>query len=224
MNRVRKYDGIYQVLLTPNNNMSPDSSLLTGNWLDPTFKDFGVLNFDNMNDAVYESLKYPDINWSKIILDHTEIFKQLYRKIFGLIARRNISVQFIPKLMTPEELKNEMFNRVMNNNDFNLFDNFTDIISFTIVYPWTRKLSDISGMLQREIYDGYKIQHKKTYYGKIIELIGYTPYGTPYQIRLLPNVLHQYILGMPITRIKYNDNFANLLKTQDNLDKNTMVI
>lgn len=224
MNRIRKYNDTYQVLLTPNNNMSPDSGFLTGNWLDPTFKDFGIINFDNSNDAVYEALKYPDINWEKIIIDHEYLYKEIFNKLLNIISRRNLYITIIPKLMSPLELKNEMFNRVLTNNNFNLFDNFTDIISFTIVEPWTKKLNSISMLIQRELYNYYKIQHKKIYFKKIIELIGYTPYGTTFQIRLIPSVLHQYVRDLPIIRMYNDNNFNKLLTTQNNIDNGYMII
>ncbi|ARF10657.1 hypothetical protein Hokovirus_2_184 [Hokovirus HKV1] len=224
MNRIRKYNDTYQVLLTPNNNMSPDSGFLTGNWLDPKFQDFGIVNFTNSNDAMYEALKYPDINWEKIILDHVYIYKELYNQILNIIARRNLFVNIVPHLMSPDELKNEMFNRVMTYNNFNLFDNFTDIISFTIVEPWTKKLVSIGTLIERELYNYYKIQHKKIYFKKIIELIGYTPYGTTFQIRLIPNVLHQYIRNIPIVQVSNDNNFQKLLNIQNKVDNNYMII
>ncbi len=48
MNRIRKINGIYQVLLTPNIRISPDSSLILGLFEDSSLRGFSIVDFDNM--------------------------------------------------------------------------------------------------------------------------------------------------------------------------------
>ena len=77
MNRIRKLDDKYQVLLTPTISMSPDSSLIIGNWEDESLRNYKVLQFETMNDAMAEAYKYPDIDWYKMVLNHKYIFQRL---------------------------------------------------------------------------------------------------------------------------------------------------
>ena len=75
MNRIRKVDNMYQVLITPDIKISPDSALLIGNWSDESLRNFYVLQFESLNDAQAEAFKYPDIDWYKIVLNHKYIFE-----------------------------------------------------------------------------------------------------------------------------------------------------
>ena len=81
MNRIRKLDGKYQVLITPTLQMSPDSSLLIGNWEDESLRNYSVLQFETMNDAMCEAYNYPDIDWYKMALNHKYIFHLFYKII-----------------------------------------------------------------------------------------------------------------------------------------------
>lgn len=197
MNRIRKQDGKYQVLITPNLQMSPDSSLLIGNWEDESLRDYSVLQFETLNDALCEAYKSPDIDWYKMVLNHKHIFKRLEDTIREIINENNLNVEFRSNLVDPLTLKNIMFDRVMKGGErFNLKNGLNDIISFTIINPWTNNLHNISKILENyrtHLYrDDLRIKSKKIIDGKIICLYGYTEYGTIYEIKLIPTLLQQW--------------------------------
>lgn len=232
MNRIRKIDNIYQVLITPDISMSPDSSLMLGCWTDEYLRNYHVVSFPTMNDAMVEALKYSDINWVRLVLNHQEIFKRLKFTIKNLLDDKSYNVDFKPELMTPEKLKNIMFDRILNGGDrFNLKSNFNDIINFTIVNPWSKVLHNIAHTLEtykENIYvDVLRIREKHIIDNKIIVLYGYTELGTTYEIKLIPTLLEKWVLwnnkiGFKNEQIA-NKIYTNILKTQNNVDNSTIL-
>lgn len=223
MNRIRKVDNIYQVLITPDMKISPDSALLIGNWDDESLRNYYVLQFESLNDAMCESYKYPDIDWYRLILNHQHIFKRLEMTIRPIVENKN--VEFKPMLMDPETFKNTMFDRVLKGGErFNLRNNMNDIISFTIVNPWSNNLIGIAKSLEgyrAHLYrDDLRLKYKKIVDGKIICLYGITEQGTIYEIRLVPTLLHQWSewYNKNGFRNKDVDQFNKILKQQEALD------
>ena len=140
---------------------------------------------------------YPDIDWYRIILNHEYIYQRLYTDITKIIKKFNFKVQFIPKLMDPITFKNTIFDRVLISGDrYNLAQGMNDIISFTIVNPWTSNLHELAQKLlshREHIYrDDLRIRHKKIRDNKIIYLYGKTEIGTLYEIKLVPTLLYQW--------------------------------
>ena len=233
MNRIRKINGIYQVLLTPNIRISPDSSLILGLFEDSSLRGFSIVDFDNMRDAQNLAFKYPDIDWYRIILNHEYIYQRLYTDINKIIKKFNFNVQFIPQLMDPITFKNTIFDRVLIGGErYNLAHGMNDIISFTIVNPWTSKLNQLAQriLLHREhLYrDDLRIRYKKIINNKIICLYGQTEFGTLYEIKLVPTLLYQWItwyknvghLNKPHAKKLYD----RYLKQQDKLDMDLLTI
>jgi hypothetical protein len=197
MNRIRKIDNNYQVLITPNITVSPDSSLLIGNWTDEGLRNYYVLQFESLNDAQAEAYKYADIDWYKIILNHKYIFIRLKNTIEKILKDHKYNVNIESVLLEPEVFKNLMFDRVANGGErFNLRQGMTDIISFTITNPWSVNLEHVSKTIENHrewIYrDDLRIRHKKILDGKTILLYGVTEFGTIYEIRLVPTLLNQW--------------------------------
>lgn len=195
MNRIRKVNNKYQVLITPGNNLAPDNPILFGNWTDNSLRGFYVLTFDTLGDAQVEAYKYPDIDWYRIIVNHEYIFNRLKTVISDILSEFN--VDFRAKLQDPETFKNLMFDRVLKGGErFNLRYGFNDIISFTIINPWTEVLKNISQKLETHkghLYlDELRLKDKKVIDKKIIALYGTTEIGTIYEIKLIPTVLHQW--------------------------------
>ena len=127
MNRIRKTSEGYQVLLTPNISVSPDSSLMIGNWSDPELRNFRVMSFDSLNDALAESYKYADIDWYRLIINHEHIFNRLDKQIRAILDSYELNVEVHSKLMGPAEFKQTMFERVLHGGErFNLKENFND--------------------------------------------------------------------------------------------------
>lgn len=197
MNRIRKVDNTYQVLITPDIKISPDSSLLIGNWSDENLRNFHVLQFESLNDAQAEAFKYPDIDWYKIVLNHKYIFERLKESIKQILDENSFSVDFRATLMDPDMFKNTMFDRVMKGGErFNMKYGMSDLISFTIINPWTTNLHHISRQLENYraylFRDDLRLRSKKIIDGHIICLYGITEFGTVYEIKLIPTLLHQW--------------------------------
>jgi len=215
MNRVRNSNNFYQVLLTPDINdvSSPDSSTLIGSWFEPNLENFRVLQFTNRNDAIYEALKYPDINWRKIITDHEFIYKELKTMVETVLSAYPINVQVIPKLMSPCELKNNVFDAALTKNV-----NLLQIITFTIISPWSKVLNKATVALLRDITGYYRINKIKKAYEKITYLMGNTPYGTTYQIKLVPSLLFRYFVNDNNGTGVNSETFNELLIMQNKID------
>lgn len=226
MNRIRKVNEIYQVLITPNIKMSPDSSLMIGNWDDSQLRGYSVLEYNLLNDAQCSALKYPDIDWGRIISNHVYIFKRLEQAIQNIINDGNYNVEFISHLMDNETLKNVIFDRVLaDGNRFNLQYGASDIISFTIVNPWTEILHKLSKdiELHREHFarNDVRIKSKKIIDEKIIVLLGLTEFGTTYQIMLVPSIIHQWLVWANKNKSKYQltqSLYAKYLTLQNVID------
>jgi hypothetical protein len=220
MNRVRNNNGSFQVLLTPDINdvSSPDSSTLIGSWFEPDLTNFTVIEYPTMNDAMYEALKYPDIDWRKIVADHEYIYKELSTRLQTILSSYPINVQVIPQLMTPCILKNNVFNAAISKNT-----NITHIINFTIISPWSKVLDKASTAILSNFHDYYQINKMKKDRG-ITYLLGNTPLGTTYMIKLIPSLLYQYFTTNGNGQGINNATFNNLLKMQEQIDNGVNII
>lgn len=232
MNRIRRVDDIFQVLITPYMKVAPDVPLLIGNWDDETMRNFSVINYENLNDAQCEAFNYPDIDWHRIVLNHEHIFVRLRNTIQELLNRYNFKVEFKAELMDGEMFKNTMFNRVERNGErFNLRFTMNDIMSFTIVNPWSKTLHKIAHMLENHrehlARDDLRIRFKRILDNKIILLHGHTELGTIYEIRLVPSTLDQWAQWMQeigFTKYDYSMSlYKKLIKQQDYVDNNVVV-
>ena len=226
MNRIRQINGIFQVLITPNIKISPDSSLMLGNWEDADLRNFYVLEFDNLQSAQCEAFKHPDIDWYRIILNHKYIFERLNRTIKNILEDYN--VEYYSHLMSPEGFKNTIFDRVLQGGErFNTRYGFTDIISFTIVNPWSNTLKRISKNIEHfreHLYrDDVRIRSKKIIDDKIISLYGVTEFGTIFEIKLLPSLIYQWMTWHKRyghTKQKYSESlYRKYLQMQDTIDR-----
>lgn len=227
MNRIRKTESGYQVLITPNMKIAPDLPVLIGNWEDADLRNFYVLTYPSLNDAQAEAYKYPDIDWFRLILNHKYIYERLDLKIKEILKDFNFNIEYQSHLMIPEEFKNKMFERVIRNGErFNLRYNFNDIISFTIVSPWSSTLHRISKVLENHrdhLYtDVLRIRYKKIVDGKTIILQGITEFGTIYEIRLVPSLLQRWSEWMNKTGKPEEQGmeiYKKLLKQQNDADR-----
>jgi hypothetical protein len=228
MNRIREYNGGFQVLITPDIKISPDSSLLIGNWTDEKLRNYYVLQFSTFNDAMAEALNYPDIDWYRISLNHKYIYARLEGILKKIINDNGFVVEFQPKLLDGVTFKNVMMDRVMKGGDrFNLRYGMNDIINFTIINPWTNNLNVIANTIENYRSDTYRddlrIRFKKVIDGKIICLYGVTEFGTMYVIKLIPTLLNQGVAWYDKNGFRDEQNFITqynkLLKAQADLDR-----
>lgn len=217
MNRIRRINNSYQVLITPGIKISPDSSLMFGLWADPSLRGYYVKTFESMNEAMCEAFKYPDIDWTRLVINHEHIFIRL-RNLLTNIIRENVpdQIQIRSDLMSAETFKNTMMDRViLYGSRFNLKDHFSDLINFTIVSPYTFVLFKTSEILMKyrdHLYvNNLRIRDKKVIDNKIIYLLGLTDQGTVYQIKLVPTLLDNISTKSP--------NYKQLLTMQSNVDR-----
>lgn len=227
MNRIRNIGTSYQVLITPNIKISPDSSLMIGNWEDEEFRNFHILEFPNLRDAQCEAYNHPDIDWHRIVLNHKHIFQRLRASINELIYTHDFTVEFIPVLMDPEMFKNSVFDRVQHGGErFNFRYGMNDIISFTIVNPWSRNLHKLAKTIEshrEHLYrDDLRIRNKRTVDDKVLCLYGYTEFGTIYEIKLMPTLIYHWVVWRNKHGFDKDDAAENIyqqfLQQQDILD------
>lgn len=212
MNRIREYKGVYQVLITPLIKMSPDSSLMMGNWDDEYLRNYYILEFNSLNDAQTEAFKHPDLDWYRIVMNHEHIFYRLRNTINNILDEYSFDVELKSQLMTGDMLKDVMFNRVMFNTDrFSMKSFMTDVISFTITNPWTKNVHKVAQLLEaRSASDNLRIKTKRVFDGKIVCLYGLTELGSIYQIRVAPTLLKNQNVS--------EDVYHKLLLAQNKID------
>ena len=236
MNRIRRINDLYQVLITPSNKLSSDTALWLGSWKyfndwdDVSTQNYHILTFNNLRDAQNVAHNYPNIDWYRIVLNHEYIFKRLDDTIQKIIYDNNFTVEYYPMLMDPHTFKNTMFDRVLNGR-FSMADNMNDLISFTIVNPWTPNLYKLAQQIinhKNHIYrDDLRIVKKKIVDGKIIYLYGITEFGTIYEIKLIPTLLFQWTSWFKKyghLKKKYARKlYLQYLKKQDKLDTGNII-
>jgi len=233
MNRIRKYDGVWQVLITPNIKIFPDSPILVGNWEDENLRNYHVLTFESLNDAQAEAFKYPDIDWHRLVVNHQHIFQRLDKELRALVDEFGFNAEIRSTMMDSETFKNTMFDRVMQGGErFNMRYGFSDIIGFTIVNPWTNVLHKIARAVEtaREHLhrDDFRIRGKKIVDGKTVVLIGYTEFGTTYEIKLIPSLLDQWSSWFNKNGYRNEESSLNmykkLLETQSSVDSGIVLV
>lgn len=193
MNRIRKLNNTYQCLLTPHRKYDTGFEFIIGSWTDESIKGFEVKEFDNYNDAENAVFDYPDINWIKLVEFHKDSYDFLRHHIMQFIHNNDLCIDFKSIIMTPDQVKNIMFDRVIRmqeDDKFRLVHNMNDIITFIITNPWTHNLNHIAKLLVGN--KRLRIFKKMNDYG-IIHLIGKTDINTTYEIILTTSILHNWI-------------------------------
>ena len=190
MNRIREYNYKYQVLITPTMPYNSSFELMLGNWSDAHLRNYYILEFDNLGDAQCEAFKHPDLDWDKLVLLHQHAFNDLTNTVKKILKTFNFIGEIQPRILSPEELKQIMFDRVMYyGKRFTLKYKMNDIIAFHIVNPFTKNLTKFSEYLEHDAR--LKIIRKFVNNG-VIHLIGKTDVGTTYEIILWPTMIAQW--------------------------------
>lgn len=230
MNRIRYKDGLYEVLLTPNHPVLPSMELLVGNWNDEHLRGFEVKKFKTLEDAQIIAMRLPDMDWYKLVRMHIEHFHNLTKSIKYIVEEYNFLADVYPKATTPEELKDITFNRVSNmGSRYAATYHMNDIISFSIVNPWTKNLDELSKILVN--VPELRIKRKQVYNGKIIHLIGVTELGSTYEIKLWPSIIYQaavWAFKHEFPHDKRNTKkldmmYNNALKLQNQIDSSIVI-
>jgi hypothetical protein len=229
MNRIRKNNKSYQVLISPHQKYNTGFEFLIGSWTDEGLMGFDVIECKSYCDAEAIAYNYPDINWEQLVNIHKDPFVEMKNTINEIIKEFNMIVEFKAKLFTPEQTKNKMFDRIVKgysdiNNDigedscFRLAYDMNDIISFAIVNPWTKNLNEIEKIL----INHHRLNiFRKMEKNNIVHLIGRTDIGTTYEILLIPSVIYNWMEwknnnNVSINTLEYT--FKNCIKTQKLID------
>jgi hypothetical protein len=190
MERIRKYNNVFQVLITPGYTFDAGYNLLLGNWTDSHLNGYSIKEFNNYESALDEAFQYPQLDWYKLILFQKDIFIKLKNIIKKVLHDAEFIAEFDCHIMTPDELKNTMFDRVLIYGDrFRLTYNLNDVIGFHIINPWTKNLREMYYILKS--IPELKIR-KHLYSDGVIRIIGETDLSTTYEIVLWPTLIAQY--------------------------------
>lgn len=229
MNRIRQFYNKFQVLTTPHQKYNVGFEFMLGSWTDEGIAGFEVKEYDTYYDAECEAQQHPDINWEQLVDFHADSFQFLKAQVMGIIKDARMAVQLKAQIMTPEQAKNKMFERVMKGQEtmnedssmsgFRPVYDMNDIISFCIVSPWTRNLKELENRLLRHSRLNLFNRIEKDY---IVHLVGRTDIGTSYEIVLAPTLLNNWLewkninerapMARQLTELK------NCLKLQKTID------
>ena len=191
MNRIRKHNGKFQVLVTPAYQSNSDGlSLMLGAWSDDSLHNYYIKEFTDSQDAQELAYNMPDINWQKLVLAHRDIFIQNKNIIRDVLYNNNFIVEFEPRITNSEEIKDNFFNRIMAlGKRFKLNYDMNDVMGYHIINPWTSNLKQIYRVLKST--PELRIVRYEVENG-IIRAIGETPIGTTYEIVLWPTLVAQW--------------------------------
>lgn len=220
MNRIREYNYRYQVLITPTMPTNSSFELMLGNWTDEHLRNYYILEFDNLGDAQCEAFKHPDLDWDKLVLIHQHAFYDIQKIIKEILKSYNFIGEIQPRILSPLELKQNMFDRIMYyGKRFTLKYKMNDIIAFHIINPFTKNLNKVSEYLENDTR--LKIIRKFVNNG-VIHLIGKTDVGTTYEIGLWPTMIAQWARWAEENPQISNENkkytFMESIKKQEQLD------
>jgi hypothetical protein len=225
MNRIREHNGTFQVLLTPTFNTSPSMELLLGSWSDQnTFlRNFSIVEYPTMRDALDKAYLYPDLDWNKLVSMHYDPFHKINNIIKSFLHQNKYIVELDSVLLTPIKLKNTMFDRVSSlGKSFTPYYNSSDVICINIINPWTHNIQQIANQLAH-IPDLNIRNIMSTEY--LIRMIGVTDVGTTYEIRLWTTLVAQYARASKnFSNIDENiKTLENILFSQRNIDANYVI-
>lgn len=222
MNRIRNYNGSYQVLITPFHTFDSGFELLLGNWTDEYLRDYSIKTFKNMSEALSEAFNYPDINWVQLVDFHKDIYVKLYEIVKYELLSNGFIVDFEPKIMSPIQLKQIMFDRVnYYGKRFQLKYNLNDVIGYHIISPYQNTLIRIAQVMSGN--KNLRIIGSEKEYG-ITRLIGKTDIGTTYEIILWPTMIAHWAkwcdAHQEVPTETKNNAFKEATISQTQIDKN----
>lgn len=229
MNRIRQVGKIYQTLITPHQKYNTGFEYLMGSWTDEAMMGFEVHEYTTYNEAECDVDDLPDINWDQLVEYHKDAYIFLKDHIQKILAKIGIATNFKSLFMTPEQAKNAMFDRVIKGQEmikersdtsgFRTVFNLNDIISFSIINPWSKNLQEIELILMR--IPGLRL-FSRLEKNNIIHLIGRTDIGTTYEIVLMPSVLANWMdwrdLNKHLPQTQHLSTLKNCIRTQKIID------
>jgi len=223
MNRIRKYNDKYQVLVTPARVIDAGFEMMLGDWSDANLETYDVRTVATLQDALAISFDYPDISWTRFVLWHENDYRRLYQLVKRDIASHKYSVEMTSSLLSALQLKNTMFDRVSKyGTRFKTNEHVNDIITFYIVNPYTDNITNLSTIFIAN--PALRIMYKSSAKG-IIRLVGKTDIGTTYEILLMTTLVSQWAKwegrnDLPERKDANMDKLGAVLKDQAIIDKN----
>jgi hypothetical protein len=220
MNRIRFNNGKYEVLITPFNQLDSGMQKFVGEWTNTSFGRFNVKTFDNMRDANELALQMPDVDWNKLVSDHKYCFIDLRNKVKNIINESELILSYEPTLMTSEQIKNLIFERVLKHGQrFTTTRNMNDIISLNISNPWSQNLDELADLIKKELSLKLVSMQRN---GNVINFIGKTDIGTTYEINLWPSLIHNWakwaIARPELSERELNESYVEMSKLQKKID------
>jgi hypothetical protein len=227
MNRIRKYNGKYELLFTPHQRFNTNSwEYMLGNWTDDNLRNYKVIEYDSYNDALAEAMTMVDIDWSKMVSIHVDQMQEFDKIIRSDIDANKFSAEIHPRLMNSTLLKNTMFNRVkIGGERFRLNYNLNDIISFHIVNPWSINCRRIADILLNNI----DLRLFKQYNDNgVIHLIGKTgTAGSTYEIVIWPSLIYNWAkwsaTNPQVSNTVKDSALKRVLESQQKVDAGTIL-
>lgn len=206
MNRIRNINNKYEVLINNNYTTNPSIEVSLGELFNTQLRNYEIKIFDNLQDALNLAYNYPLLNFNKMHSDCVDNFKKLTYLINKVLKEQNVNIK--PKLLEPDEIKNMLFDRILQKGRrFTFYYNFNDIISFDIINPYYHNLIQLINILQQtKELRIIKIEKTLTH----IKVIGLTDNNITYEIRLWTSILFNFM-----TWIKNNN--KNLLDYMNEL-------
>jgi hypothetical protein len=184
MNRLRKLNNKYEVLITPHLLYQTGLELMLGNWIDKNFDGFKVEKYNDINSATERLCNYPELNFDQLVLYHKEIYNKLYELLVFELENIDEKIVLEHVLKNSKTLRDIFFERVkILGNDFRLLHHMTDIISFNIYVEkeYLVKILTENFIVNQALRIIY-IKKNKFDDKKYVKFVGQTDIGTTYQI------------------------------------------
>lgn len=186
MNRIRKQNDEYQVII------SPSMDYMLGQWTDFHVGKFSIEKYGTLGEAQIRAYDLSDIDWNRLVEIHQLDYKALANILKKTLDKDGYIYDFYPHLKTPDELKNHFFDSVLlaqeADVEFNIPTFINDVITFTIVNPWTKNLIEMANVIK--YVNKLNIQRIEKQNG-VIFIYGKTSANTFYKIELWTSILYQ---------------------------------
>lgn len=227
MNRIRVIDSNnIQVLTTPlNRRFDAGFEYLLNSWSEAHLKTYIVKTYDNMDSALEEAFKYPNISWDTLVLMHKDQFIELKNLVETVIEENKMICDITPMLMTPKQVKYMMFDRILRGGIvFKLSWLMNNVFGYHIINPYYENLKELASKLKNIP----ELRIKKIYESnKVIRLVGRTNLETDYEIVLWTTTMAQFarwlILHPDVETTTMDSMLNEAIEQQNQIDEKYLI-